>query len=78
MDNYEGSLTINQWQALFTVTAQTASDYAITCDGASSDQFGVGGDAKATPLVGGIFAIIGGVIAALAALGIGAAFLAMR
>ncbi|MBP3085484.1 hypothetical protein [Mycolicibacterium fortuitum] len=60
MDNYEGSLTINQWQALFTVTAQTASDYAITCDGASSGQFGVGGDAKATPLVGGIFAIIGG------------------
>lgn len=60
MDNYEGTLTINQWQALFAVTAQQASDHDITCDGATSNQFGVGGDAKATSLVGGIFGILGG------------------
>lgn len=60
MDNYDGSLTINQWQAVFTVTAQNASDYAVKCEGVASDEFGVGGDAKATSLVGGIFAIVGG------------------
>ena len=60
MDNYDGTLTINQWQALFTVTVQKASDYAVTCKGAASDEFGVGGDAKPVSLVGGIFAIFGG------------------
>ncbi|MBP2453748.1 hypothetical protein [Mycolicibacterium lutetiense] len=60
MDNYDGTLTINQWQAVFTVTVQKASDYAVTCKGTASDEFGVGGDAKPASLVGGIFAMLGG------------------
>lgn len=66
MDNYDGTLTINQWQALFTVTVQKASDYAVKCKGAASDEFGVGGDAKPASLVGGIFAIFGGGILCVA------------
>lgn len=60
VDNYDGTLTINQWQAVFTVTVRNASDYTVTCEGAASDEFGVGGDATPGLLVGGIFAIIGG------------------
>ncbi|MEV0670754.1 hypothetical protein [Mycobacterium sp. NPDC050441] len=60
IDNYDGNLTINEWQAVFTVTAQQSSDYAVTCEGAPSDEFGVGGNAKPSSLIGGIFAILGG------------------
>ncbi|WP_135453144.1 hypothetical protein [Mycobacterium sp. DL99] len=60
IDNYNGGLTINQWQAVFTVTAQKASEYSVTCEGAASDQFGVGSDAKTTWVVGAIVAAFGG------------------
>lgn len=60
LENYKGSLTINQWQAVFTVTAQRAADYTVTCEAAASDEFGVGSDAKPTLVVGTILAAFGG------------------
>ncbi|MED5812461.1 hypothetical protein VST63_08810 [Mycolicibacterium sp. 050232] len=60
IDNYDGGLTINQWQAVFTATAQQSSDYAVTCEGAPSDKFAVGGDVKAGSLVGSVVGLSGG------------------
>jgi preprotein translocase subunit Sss1 len=39
MNRYRGSLTLNQWDATFTVTPSTTADYTIRCTGAASDTF---------------------------------------
>ena len=59
MKQYQGSLTLNQWDATFTVTPSQSGDYTIRCTGAPSDTFGVGED----PGLGGIFASVVAIIA---------------
>ncbi|MUL81113.1 MULTISPECIES: hypothetical protein [unclassified Mycolicibacterium] len=58
--NYDGGLTLGEWQAVFTVTAQQSADFAVTCQGHASDKFGVGGNAKPTAVIGGVFAVLSG------------------
>lgn len=44
MKQYQGSLTLNQWDATLTVTPNQSGDYTIRCTGHPSDTFGVGED----------------------------------
>ena len=60
IDDYSGSLTVGRWRALFTVTTPQRGLYTITCTGAPSDTFGVGEHDPATPIFGGIGALVGG------------------
>jgi hypothetical protein len=57
---YDGSFTLNQWTAIFTVNVEQASDYTITCSGQPGDTFGVADDVAVGGLVAGILAIVGG------------------
>jgi hypothetical protein len=57
---YDGTLTLNKWQAAFTVTAASAGDYQVSCIGDPSDEFGVGGDADAGAFVGALFGCLVG------------------
>jgi hypothetical protein len=59
MTQYQGSLTLNQWDATFTVTPSQTGDYTIRCTGVPTDTFGVGED----PGLGGIFASVVAIIA---------------
>lgn len=63
---FDGNLVLNQWEAVFTVTAEQAGDYTISCIGEDSDTFGVGGDAGVGSLILGVFATIAGVFLVLA------------
>ncbi|MBA0047555.1 hypothetical protein MLB1_14675 [Mycobacteroides sp. LB1] len=42
ISRYSGSLSINQWSALYVVTAQDAGDYTISCAGSPDMYYGVG------------------------------------
>ncbi|MFV8142333.1 hypothetical protein ACNQR7_32720 [Mycolicibacterium senegalense] len=66
--NYDGGLSLNGWDAIFTVTASQAGEYAVMCEGQPSDRFGVGGNARPT------FVISAG--AFISALGIGTVIVA--
>jgi hypothetical protein len=57
---YDGSFTLNQWTAIFTVHVKQASDYTITCSGQPGDTFGVADDVGVGSLVLGIVCIVGG------------------
>ncbi len=43
LKRYDGNLTLNQWQAMFTLEATQSGDYNLSCAGDPSDTFGVGG-----------------------------------
>jgi hypothetical protein len=60
INQYDGSFTLNQWTAIFTVHVQQASDYTITCSGEPGDTFGVADDVSVGGLVVGILCIVGG------------------
>jgi hypothetical protein len=60
MERFDGSLTLNDWEAIFTVTAQDAGEYRITCTGLPSDSFGVGDDVGVGGFIGGVFGAIAG------------------
>jgi hypothetical protein len=57
---YDGSFTLNQWHAIFTVHVEQASDYTVTCSGQPGDTFGVADDVSVGGLVTGILCIVGG------------------
>jgi hypothetical protein len=61
MKQYQGRLTLNQWDATFTVTPSQSGDYTIRCTGAASDTFGVGDDPGIGATLGSVLAIIAGV-----------------
>jgi hypothetical protein len=60
ISRYHGNLTINRWEAAFTVTASESGDYTIECTGAPSDTFGVGDNAAAGTFIAGVFGIAAG------------------
>lgn len=60
MERFGGELTLNEWEAVFTVTAQDAGEYRVTCTGLPSDSFGVGDDVGVGSFVGGVFGAIVG------------------
>jgi hypothetical protein len=62
---YDGTLTLNQWHAAFTVDVPQASDYTIACKGEPGDTFGVADDGGVGGLVVGILCSIGGGLAAM-------------
>jgi hypothetical protein len=62
---YNGSLTLNRWEALFTVSVKEAGNYTISCTGGASDTFGVGGHATVVDLFAGIAGLIVGTGVAL-------------
>lgn len=72
--NYDGGLSINGWDAIFTVTASQAGEYAVMCEGQPSDRFGVGGNARPTFVIGGVLSIIAGGF--ISVLGIGTVIVA--
>jgi hypothetical protein len=48
---YSGQLTLNNWRALFTVSAQDSGDYRVSCSGPVSDaRFGVGEHSSASEI----------------------------
>ncbi|ORA26027.1 hypothetical protein [Mycobacterium aquaticum] len=58
IDTYQGTLTINGWQAALTVSAKESGKYAIRCSGEASDRFRIGEN----PGAGGIFGGVAGII----------------
>jgi hypothetical protein len=60
LKRYQGRLTLNQWDATFTVTPRNSGDYTICCTGARSDTFGVGEDPDGGTIFAGILASIAG------------------
>jgi hypothetical protein len=63
LKQYSGELTVNQWEAVFTVSANQSGDHTVTCLGAGDPTFTIGDDAS-TPIavaVGG--GVIGGFVA---------------
>ncbi|MUL84737.1 MULTISPECIES: hypothetical protein [unclassified Mycolicibacterium] len=68
--NFDDSLSVYGWNAVFTVTADQAADYAVTCEGKASDKFGVGGDVSPMMAIGGVLMIIAGAFICTLAMGI--------
>jgi hypothetical protein len=66
LKTYEGTMSLNRWRAMFTLDAAQAGDYTVSCIGAPSDTFGVGGYASPAAFVGSLFSIFGGLALALA------------
>jgi hypothetical protein len=60
LKQYPGSLTLNQWDATFTVTPSKSGEYTIRCTGAPSDTFGVGEDPDGGTIFAGVLASIAG------------------
>lgn len=60
IQQYNGSLTLGQWAAVFTVSVKEAGNYTIRCTGQASDTFGVGGDAKVGQFLAGVAGVIAG------------------
>ncbi|WP_102141306.1 hypothetical protein [Mycobacterium hubeiense] len=65
MKQFEDSLTLNQWEATFTITPGTSGNYTVTCMGAASDTFGVGESPGGALLFGSLVGVVGGVIMAM-------------
>lgn len=42
LERYSGNMTLNEWDASFTIDAVDTGDYTVACTGAPSDTFGVG------------------------------------
>jgi hypothetical protein len=60
LKRYPGRLTLNQWDATFTLTPRKSGDYTIRCTGAPSDTFGVGEDPDGGTILAGVLASIAG------------------
>lgn len=56
-------ITVNQWRAVFTFATDRAGPHEVTCSGAESDKFGVGGEASMGTFGGAFVAIIAGIFA---------------
>lgn len=63
LKQYSGELTVNQYEAVFTISADQSGDHTVTCLGAGDPTFTIGDDASTSigMAVGGGF--IGGFIA---------------
>lgn len=57
-------ITVNEWRAVFTFTTDRAGPHEVTCTGAESDRFGVGGEVSMGTFGGAFVAIIAGIFAA--------------
>lgn len=57
---FTGSLSLGRWEAVFTLTAQHDGEYTLTCTGAPTDTFGIGGDASVATFLIGMLAIVAG------------------
>lgn len=78
LTQYGGGLSVDQWEAVFTISADQAGDHTLTCRGAGDPTFTVGDDASA-PIglaVGGGF--LGGFIAFAGAIVLLVTFLMRR
>jgi hypothetical protein len=62
LKQFDGSLTINQWDATFAVTPNESGEYTIRCTGAASGTFGVGEDPGLGTVFGAVLASIAGVL----------------
>jgi hypothetical protein len=58
VDTYQGTLILNGWQAVLTVSAKESGNYDIRCTGEASDRFRIG----ESPGAGGIFGGVAGII----------------
>jgi hypothetical protein len=70
MKRYQGSLTLNQWDATFTVTPSKSGEYRIRCTGAPSDTFGVGEDPGLGTIFGAVLASIAGALPVIVGLSV--------
>lgn len=61
IQQFSGDLTLNRWQAVFTVDVEQPGEYSITCTGAPADTFGVGGDVSVGQFVAGVFGLVVGI-----------------
>jgi hypothetical protein len=57
-------ITVNQWRAVFSFTTDRSAPHEVTCTGAESDTFGVGGEVSMGTFGGALVAIFAGVGAA--------------
>jgi hypothetical protein len=62
LDDYSGSLTINQWRAALTITANATGDSSISCTGGGNPSFVVAGDAFPALTTGIVGAVVGGLL----------------
>lgn len=65
LKRYDGTLTLNKWNALFTLDATQAGQYTLSCVGAPSDTFGVGEYVGPGAFIFSIASIIAGLVVIL-------------
>lgn len=66
LKRYDGNLTLNKWNALFTLDTTQAGQYTLSCVGAPSDTFGVGEYVGPGAFIFSIVSVIAGVVVILA------------
>ncbi|OBI11038.1 hypothetical protein A5714_16965 [Mycobacterium sp. E2462] len=66
LQRYDGNMTLNHWDAFFTIDAVDSGDYTIACTGAPADTFGVGDKPSTAAFVATILGGLAGVGIAVA------------
>ena len=66
LNRYTGAMTLNRWQAMFTLEATASGDYTVSCRGAPTDTFGVGGYVSPLALILSVVSSVVGLVLALA------------
>ena len=61
VSRYNGSMSINQWHALYVVTAHQAGDYTVSCAGYSDITYGLGPRAGTGSITAAFVGPIGGI-----------------
>ncbi|TDZ82102.1 hypothetical protein DE4585_02631 [Mycobacteroides salmoniphilum] len=61
VSRYSGSMSINQWHALYVVTARQAGNYSISCAGYSDITYGLGPRASRGAITAAVMGPIGGI-----------------
>jgi hypothetical protein len=70
LQRYQDSLSLNEWDAAFTLTAGTSGDYTVTCTGAPNDTFGIGEDPGVGDMFGAVLASIAGMLPVIVGLSV--------
>lgn len=65
LKRYDGEMGLSRWHAMFTIEATESADYTVSCIGAPSDTFGVGGYAGPESFALSVLSIVAGFAIAL-------------
>jgi len=78
LTQYGGGLTVDRWEAVFTISADQTGEHTVTCRGAGDPTFTIGNDASTSIVALAVGIIVGGFIAFAGALVLLITFLMRR